>query len=108
MFHKSLEIISHKNPDQISKFEKNLIETMLKLIRIFVLAAYSVDDLDGSNVYDVLELVKKASVNVEKNEEAVNEENKQDDQDNPYKTPQKQGRVNFVDKKRRVTFDALE
>ena len=71
MFHKSLEIISHKNPDQMSKFEKNLIEQMLKLIRIFVLAAYSVDDIEGSSVYDVLELVKKASSATEAPKEPV-------------------------------------
>ena len=69
MFHKSLELISHKNPDQLSKFEKNFLEQMLKLIRIFVLAAYSIDDAEGTSVFDVLELVKKGSSIAEAKEE---------------------------------------
>ena len=57
MFHKSLEIISGKHHDNLSRFEKNFLEQMLKLIRIFVLAAYSVQDSDGadeSSVFDVI------------------------------------------------------
>ena len=53
MFHKSLEIISSKKIDKITQFEKNFLEQMLKLIRIFVLAAYSIDD-DDNSVFEVL------------------------------------------------------
>ena len=52
MFHKSLEIISSKEIDKITQFE-NFLEQMLKLIRIFVLAAYSIDD-DDNSVFEVL------------------------------------------------------
>ena len=48
MFHKSLELIATtKQADSMSKFEKNFIEQMLKLIRIFVLAAYAIDEGEG-------------------------------------------------------------
>jgi hypothetical protein len=67
MFHKSLEIISGKDIDKITKFEKNFLEQMLKLIKIFVLAAYSVDDHDNT-VLEVLSLVKSKSSNKSQNE----------------------------------------
>ncbi len=56
MFHRSLEIISHKQADNLSKFEKNFLEQMLKLIKIFVLAAFSVDEVEGNedSVFDVI------------------------------------------------------
>ncbi len=44
MFHKSLEILSNKSVDHMNKFEKNFIEQMLRLIKIFVIAAYSSGD----------------------------------------------------------------
>lgn len=53
MFHKSLEIISSKDIDKITKFEKNFLEQMLKLIKIFLLAALSIDD-DEDTVFEVL------------------------------------------------------
>lgn len=60
MFHKSLEIISSKDIDKITKFEKNFLEQMLKLIKIFLLAALSVDD-DEDTVFEVLQMVKSKS-----------------------------------------------
>jgi hypothetical protein len=63
MFHKSLELISTtKQADTISKFEKNFIEQMIKLIRIFVLAAYA--DEDQEQIYNVLEMVKSNSSHI--------------------------------------------
>jgi len=44
--------------DMLSKFEKNFLEYMLKLIRIFVLSAFSAND---QSFYEVLNLVKKSS-----------------------------------------------
>jgi len=63
MFHKSLGIISHKHADQLSKFEKNFLDQMLKLIRTFVIAAYSINEQDESEVLDVIELVRSRSSN---------------------------------------------
>jgi|LauGreDrversion4_2_1035121.scaffolds.fasta_scaffold47963_5 hypothetical protein len=60
MFHKSLEIISSKDIDNITKFEKNFLEQMLKLIKIFILAALSIDD-DENTVFEVLQMVKSKS-----------------------------------------------
>lgn len=61
MFHKSLEILSAKHADMHTKFEKNFLEQMLKLIKIFVLAAFSIDEVEGDSVFEVMQLVKKAS-----------------------------------------------
>jgi hypothetical protein len=63
MFHKSLGIISHKHADKLSKFEKNFLDQMLKLIRTFVIAAYSINEQDESEVLDVIELVRSRSSN---------------------------------------------
>ncbi len=60
MFHKSLDIISGQDIDKITKFEKNFLEQMLKLIRVFVMAAYSIDE-DDQTVFEVMELVKNKS-----------------------------------------------
>ncbi len=54
IFHKALGIISGKHADNVSKFEKNFLEQMLKLIKVFVLAAYSIDDTDENLVFDVI------------------------------------------------------
>lgn len=53
MFHKSLGMIGQKQAESLSKFEKNFLEQMLKLIKIFVLAAFAVegDDDCDSDVY---------------------------------------------------------
>lgn len=64
MFHKSLEILSNKHADSLGKFEKNFLEFMLKLIKIFILAAFAVDDVGegaADSVFDVIQLVKTAS-----------------------------------------------
>ena len=54
---------------------------MLKLIRIFVLAAYSLDEVEGgSSVFDVIELVKAKSQN--NVDDKILEDNNDD-----YKTP---------------------
>lgn len=34
---------------------------MLKLIRIFVMAAFTIDEHDGANVLEAIDLVKKGS-----------------------------------------------
>lgn len=49
--------------DSMSKFEKNFLEQMLKMIKIFILAAYAADENaeHGDSVFDVIELVKQAS-----------------------------------------------
>lgn len=60
MFHKSLEILSNKSADHMNKFEKNFIEQMLRLIKIFIIAAYSSGD-DEQEVISVLELVRTRS-----------------------------------------------
>ena len=59
LFHKSLELLSQKQVDALSKFEKNFLEYMLKLIRIFILSAFSAND---QSVFEVFTLVKKSSV----------------------------------------------
>ena len=101
MFHKSLEIISGKDIDKISKFEKNFLEQMLKLIRIFVLATYSMDDQDDT-VFEVLKMVKSKSSNRE--EPAKKDENEADT--NKYQTPAKKSKSKFVQKMqdKRVQF----
>ena len=58
LFHKSLDMLSQKPVDALSKFEKNFLEFMLKLIRIFILAAFSANNTD---LVDVLSLVKRSS-----------------------------------------------
>jgi hypothetical protein len=47
----------------MSKFEKNFLEQMLKMIKIFILAAYSADENteQGDSVFDFIELVKQSS-----------------------------------------------
>ena len=68
MFRKSLELISHKQADSLSKFEKSFLEQMLKLIKMFVLAAFSVDEEEGGvgdQVFEAIQLVKTASANQE-------------------------------------------
>lgn len=66
MFHESLGVLSHKHADNLGKFEKSFLEYMLKLIKIFILAAFSVDevgggDLTADSVFDVIQMVKTAS-----------------------------------------------
>ena len=97
MFHKSLEIISSKDIDKITSFEKNFLEQMLKLIRIFVLAAYSVDDEDDT-VFEVLKMVKSKSSTKEE-EGKTDEQAKKADNDidaNKYQTPAKKSKSKFV------------
>jgi hypothetical protein len=60
MFHKSLEILSSKSADHMNKFEKNFIEQMLRLIKVFVIAAFSSGD-DEEGIIEVLELVRNKS-----------------------------------------------
>lgn len=60
MFHKSLEILSNQSADHMNKFEKNFIEQMLRLIKIFIISAYSSSD-DDQDVMQVLELVRSKS-----------------------------------------------
>ena len=91
MFHKSLEIISSKEIDKITQFEKNFLEQMLKLIRIFVLAAYSIDD-DDNSVFEVLYMVKNKSV---PKDEGVKEGEPSTEQSN-YQTPAKKSKSKFV------------
>lgn len=47
----------------MSKFEKNFLEQMLKMIKVFVMAAYAVGEegKTDQSVFDVIELVKQAS-----------------------------------------------
>jgi hypothetical protein len=102
MFHKSLEIISGKNADLMTKFEKNFIEQMLKLIRIFIIAAFSSTD-DSNSVIDVLEMVRSKSTGgqEEQPENAAKEEQKEE-----FKTPAKQVKGKFVQRlhDKRVQF----
>lgn len=60
MFHKSLQILANKSADSMNKFEKNFIEQMLRLIKIFIISAYSSGD-DEQEVMQVLELVRSKS-----------------------------------------------
>ena len=60
MFHKSLEILASKSADHMNKFEKNFIEQMLRLIKIFVIAAFSSGEED-EEVIEVLEMVRTKS-----------------------------------------------
>lgn len=41
LFHHSLNKLSEVQSDSLSKFEKSLLEFMLKLIKIFMMAAFS-------------------------------------------------------------------
>ena len=92
MFHKSLEIISSTEIDKITKFEKNFLEQMLKLIRIFVLAAYSIDD-DDNTIFEVLQMVKSKSLN--KDEGGSKDAGSGGDQSS-YQTPAKKSKSKFV------------
>ena len=67
---------------------------MLKLIRIFVLAAFSVDDEDDT-VFEVLKMVKSKSYTQDETEEQVKKA--QNDVDaNKYQTPAKKSKSKFV------------
>jgi len=61
---------------------------MLKLIRIFVLAAYSLDEVEGgSSVFDVIELVKSKSHTGDDHGEVQQETLEDPNNNNEYKTP---------------------
>lgn len=51
-------MLSHKPVDILTKFEKNFLEYMLKMIRIFILSAFAAND---QSLFEVLNLVKKSS-----------------------------------------------
>jgi hypothetical protein len=41
LFHKSIDLLSGKSADNLNKFEKNFLEFMLRLIKIFMMSAFS-------------------------------------------------------------------
>ena len=75
---------------------------MLKLIRIFVLAAYSAGDTSGeeNSIFDVIELVKKKSSTLENEQkkESELEPADEDTKNDAYRTPAKQVKAKFVEK----------
>lgn len=58
LFHDALGLLCHKPVDGLTKFEKNFLEFMLKMIRIFLMAAFSSME---DNFSDVLTLVRKGN-----------------------------------------------
>ena len=58
LFHHSLNKLSGIQSDSLTKFEKSLLEFMLKLIKIFMMAAFSASQV---NAIDVVALVKRQS-----------------------------------------------
>jgi hypothetical protein len=42
-FRHSLRLIAIRSADSMTKFEKHFLEQMLKMIKIFILAAFAVD-----------------------------------------------------------------
>ena len=87
----------------MTKFEKNFLEQMLKMIRIFVLAAYSINE--DETVFEVLELVRnKSSVKEEGTTGVVDQE----EEEAKYQTPAKKNKPKFVQKlhEKRVQFNA--
>jgi hypothetical protein len=103
MFHKSLEILASKNADNMSKFEKNFIEQMLRLIKIFVISAFSSGD-DDEGVMEVLEMVRTKSKQDENTTSTAVDTNNEGKEE--FKTPAKQVKGKFAQKlhDKRVQF----
>ena len=100
MFHKSLQILSNKSADHMNKFEKNFIEQMLRLIKIFIISAFSSGD-DEQEVMQVLELVRTKSKPEETGVATSTEK-----QEEEFKTPAKNVKGKFVSRlqEKRVQF----
>ena len=94
-----------KQVDSLTKFEKNFLEYMLKMIRIFMNSAYSANN---QLLTEMISLVKKTSSckekdpvaeadnNVGTTTEMQNEEHIQESNTDAYTTPAKQVKGKFV------------
>ncbi|CDW89068.1 ubiquitin carboxyl-terminal hydrolase family protein [Stylonychia lemnae] len=120
MFEASLKLLQQKPMDLLSKFEKSFLEYMLKLIRIFILSAFSAND---ASVFDIINLVKKSS-QIDKVDETKKEEkqekleDKKDQeveanngqQEDIYTTPSKKNQQNApeVNTFKQINIDDIE